>query len=85
MKSGTNAIEHTKGAKGSDILVKTDGYGFEVSGLSDGDNVAVYTESGMLIGKAKAQGGSAHVDASSYSNGIYIIKAGGKSLKMVKK
>lgn len=85
LKSGTNAIEHTKGAKGSDILVKADGYGFEVSGLADGDNVAIYTESGMLIGKAKAQGGSAHVDASSYSNGIYIIKAGGKSLKMVKK
>ena len=30
-------------------------------------------------------GGSAHVDAASYPNGVYVIKAGGRSLKMVKK
>lgn len=85
LKSGTNAVEQVQTAKGADILVKTDGYGFEVSGLADGDNVMIYTQSGMLVGKARVNGSTAHVDASSYSNGIYIIKAGGKSLKMVKK
>ena len=45
----------------------------------------VYSQNGMLIGKAKAKGGSAHVDATSYPNGVYVIKAGGRSLKMVKK
>ncbi len=85
LKSVATAVEQLKAVRGGDILVKSNGYGFEVSGLADGDPVAVYTQGGMLVGKAQAKGGTAHVDASAYSNGIYIIKAGGKSLKMVKK
>jgi|GEM_PF-278563 len=85
LRSVANAVEQIKGRKGGDILVKADGYGFEVSGLADGDEVSVYTQGGVLMGKVRGKDGSAHVDASSYANGIYIIKAGGRSLKMVKK
>lgn len=68
-----------------DILVRTDGYGFHVSGLTDGDQVRVYTVGGQLVGAAKAQNGTATVDGSSLANGVYVIKAGGRSLKMIKK
>lgn len=79
------AVDKTKKAAAGDITVKANGYAFEVSGLQDNADVAVYTQNGMLVGKAKASDGSARVDASGYSAGVYIIKAGGRSLKMIKK
>lgn len=82
---GTTAVDKLKNSVGGDITVKADGYGFEVSGLKDGADVAVYSQGGTLMGKAKAGGGSAQVDASGYPGGVYIIKAGGRSLKMIKK
>lgn len=81
----TSSVEQIKNAAKGDILVKANGYAFEIAGLADGDEVAVYAENGSLVGKAKAIGGSAQVDASGYAGGVYIIKAGGRSLKMVKK
>lgn len=84
-RDGTTAVDKIKNTVGGDILVKTDGYGIDVSGLKDGDNVMVYTQGGTLVAKSNSQNGNAHVDGSSFSKGIYVIKAGGKSLKMVKK
>lgn len=69
----------------ADITVRSTGYSFEVQGLADGDEVAVYTQNGALMGRAKSTGGSASIDASAYVNGVYVIKAGGRSLKMLKR
>lgn len=84
-RDGTTAVDKIKNTVGGDILFKTDGYDIDVSGLKDGDNVMVYTQGGTLVAKSNSQNGNAHVDGSSFSKGIYVIKAGGKSLKMVKK
>ena len=85
LKANATGINPITGKADGKIIVKADGYGFDVSGLANGADVMVYSQNGMLIGKAKAKGGSAHVDAASYPNGVYVIKAGGRSLKMVKK
>ena len=85
LKANATGITTITGKADDKIIVKADGYGFDVSGLANGAEVMVYSQNGMLIGKAKAKGGSAHVDAASYPNGVYVIKAGGRSLKMVKK
>ena len=85
LKANATGINPITGKADGKIIVKADGYGFDVSGLANGAEVMVYSQNGMLIGKAKAKGGSAHVDAASYPNGVYVIKAGGRSLKMVKK
>lgn len=83
--AGATAVDKIKNTAAGDITVRTNGYSFEVSGLQDNAEVAVYSQNGTLVGKAKASGGSAQVDASAYSGGVYIIKAGGRSLKMIKK
>lgn len=85
MFGAATAVDKIKDAVAGDITVRTNGYSFEVSGLQDNAEVAVYSQNGTLVGKAKAAGGSAQVDAAGYSGGVYIIKAGGRSLKMIKK
>ena len=85
LKANATGITPITGKADGKIIVKANGYGFDVSGLANGADVMVYSQNGMLIGKAKAKDGSAHVDAASYPNGVYVIKAGGRSLKMVKK
>ncbi len=83
--TAATAVDKIRNAAAGDITVKANGYSFEVSGLQDNAEVAVYSQNGTLVGKAKAAGGSAQVDAAGYSGGVYIIKAGGRSLKMIKK
>lgn len=85
LNSGTTGIGILQTAPKQQVLVRTDGYGFHVSGLNDGDQVRVYTAGGMLVGQAKAADGTAFVDGSQLANGVYVIKAGGRSLKMIKK
>lgn len=85
LKANATGINPITGKADGKIIVKADGYGFDVSGLANGAEVMVYSQNGMLIGEAKAKDGSARVDAASYPNGVYVIKAGGRSLKMVKK
>lgn len=84
-RDGATAITQLKNQEKTDVTIRTNGYGIEVAGLADGDDVAVYTQNGMLVGKAKSVGGSANIDASGYADGIYVVKAGEHSLKMVKK
>lgn len=79
------AIGSVGDGRGTDIVVRSDGYAFTVSGLTDGQRVSVYTSGGALVSSAVSLDGAARVDASSYPDGVYVIKAGGKSLKMVKR
>lgn len=68
----------------TDVVVSTQGYAVTVSGLGSGDEVSLYDLSGKLVGKAAAKNGSATVDASAIS-GAAIVKAAGKSVKIIKK
>lgn len=67
------------------ITVRSDGYSFVVSGLKAYDTAVLYTQDGRLAAKAKAIDGNATIDASSLANGVYVIKAAGRSLKMIKR
>ena len=50
----------------------------------NGKALEVYTVFGKLAGKAVAKGGKATVNAASLTNGVYVIKAEGQALKMIK-
>lgn len=81
----SDGIGSLKSANESAIVVRSTGYRVEVSGLNAHDDVTVYTQGGQLVGHAKASDGRASIDASGWSNGVYVIKAGSRSLKMVKR
>lgn len=66
------------------IKVRANGYTITAEGMTDGKTLEVYTAAGKLAAKATARGGKATVDAASLAAGVYVIKAEGQSLKVVK-
>lgn len=67
------------------ITVRSAGYTITADGLTDGTVMEVYATNGALVGKTTAKGGKAVLDASGLSAGVYVVKAGDQSLKMVKR
>lgn len=67
------------------ITIRSNGYKITAEGIADGTTLEVYSQNGQLMGKAKAYDGHATYDATSLPLGIYVVKAGTGSLKMVKK
>ena len=80
--STTGLVQLTKQ---SPITLRSNGYVITAEGMTDGKALEVYTVSGKLAGKAVAKGGKATVNAASLTNGVYVIKAEGQALKMIKK
>ena len=80
--SAAAGINQTKAAK--TIKVRSNGYTITAEGMTDGKLLEVYTASGKLAGKAVAHGGKATIDAAGLTQGVYIVKAEGQSLKLVK-
>lgn len=60
------------------------GENLNVSGTTAGETVAVYDLKGALVASAVAEEGVTSVPASSFANGIYIVKSGEKVTKVVK-
>ena len=81
-RSPTGLVQLTKQ---SPITLRSNGYVITAEGMTDGKALEVYTVSGKLAGKAVAKGGKATVNAASLTNGVYVIKAEGQALKMIKK
>ena len=54
-------------------------------GMTDGKLLEVYTANGSLAAQATARGGKAKIDATQLAAGVYVVKAEGQSLKMVKR
>lgn len=71
--------------KDEKVVVRTDKYTLTAEGLTDGTLLEVYTTDGARMAQARAAGGRASVDAASLRPGIYIVKAGKYSLKVVKR
>lgn len=67
------------------ITVRSAGYTISAEGLSDGTVMEVYAANGALVGKTTAKGGKAVLDATSLGTGVYVVKAGDQSVKMVKR
>lgn len=71
-------------AKGS-VKVVSDGYSVTAEGMTDGKMLEMYTAAGKLVSKTVAHNGTATIDATSLPSGVYVIKAQGQTLKVVKK
>lgn len=82
-KKETTSIE---GVKSGDVKleISADGNNYRVSGLSDGTDVRVYSVSGVQVFAGKAFGGEVVIPAYSWNKGIYVINAGGNSVKVLK-
>ena len=83
LTASTTGIGQVKAS--APITIRSNGYTITAEGMTDGKALEVYTASGKLAGKAVAKGGKATVNAASLTNGVYVIKAEGQALKMVKK
>lgn len=66
-------------------VIRSDDYTFTAENLAEGDYLDVYTLGGERVAHAQASNGKAYVDASQWQNGTYIIKAGKKTIKMLKR
>lgn len=82
-KKETTSIE---GVESGDVKleISADGNNYRVSGLSDGTDVRVYSVSGVQVFAGKAFGGEVVIPADSWNKGIYVINAGGNSVKVLK-
>lgn len=82
-KNETTSIE---GVESGDVKleISADGNNYRVSGLSDGTDVRVYSVSGVQVFAGKAFGGEVIIPADSWNKGIYVINAGGNSVKVLK-
>jgi len=68
--------------QGRAILVSREGKALAVSGIGNGETVALYDLSGRLISEATSADGTARLDASRAEGDVVIVKAGERTLKV---
>lgn len=81
------AFDSTTGIKGvtvADMHGIVDGK-LVVDGLTDGSVVKVVDMKGNVVTTCKAEGTTANVSVDGLSSGVYIMTAGGKAMKFMKK
>ena len=69
----------------SPITIRSNGYAITADGMTDGKTLEVYTSSGSLVATAMARDGKATIDMAQLAFGVYVVKAEGQSLKVVKR
>ncbi len=85
LTSTATGIHSTPTADAHNITVRSAGYTIMAEGLADGTVMEVYAANGALVGKTTAKGGKAVLDAAGLGAGVYVVKAGDQSVKMVKR
>lgn len=75
----------TAAGASSNVTIKANGSEVSVSGLQAGTLVAVYDMNGRMAARVKAQGESVSLDATSLKSGVYVVRAGNKAVKILKK
>ncbi len=85
LTSTATGIHSTPTADAHNITVRSAGYTITAEGLADGTVMEVYAANGALVGKTTAKGGKAVLDAAGLGAGVYVVKAGDQSVKMVKR
>ena len=71
--------------KQSAITIRSNGYAITAEGMTDGKTLEVYTTGGSLVATAVAREGKATIDMAQLTTGVYVVKAEGQSLKVVKR
>lgn len=79
----TSGIESVKNDGGE--LVSQDGYNFRFSNLKEDTLVQIYSVNGSLISTYKSEGKQITISLGDHANGVYIIKVGGTSYKVIKR
>jgi hypothetical protein len=54
-----------------------------ISNISKGENISVYDLSGKILFQTKSPGNSLNINTSSYKNGIYLVKVGENTTKII--
>lgn len=67
------------------ITIRYNGSNITAEGMADGKTLDVYAADGAAVAKAVARGGKATIDVSALAAGVYVVKAEGQSLKMMKR
>lgn len=83
LTSGATSVASVKASRA--ITLRSDGYTITADGMTDGAELAVYTAGGAVAARATAHGGHARIDASRLGSGVYVVRAEGQSMKMVKR
>lgn len=68
-----------------EVLVSQDGYNFRFCNLKENTPVQVYSVNGSLISAQKNKGRHFTISLGDHANGVYIIKVGDTSYKVIKR
>lgn len=83
LTAGTTSITQKKDGNG--IILRSYDNMVSAEGMADGKVLEIFSAGGELVKKVVSTNGKATADVHSLANGIYVIKADGQSLKMVKR
>ena len=84
--SGIEGVAVSAVGQPSNALFNYDGGAVSVTGLAAGERMTVATSGGAVIAVASANSeGCASVDLSGEAGGIYLVSAGGRAVKVIKK
>lgn len=75
----------SKQSYSSRIVLRSNGNTVSAEGIADGETLEIFSTNGQLLAKAVARSGKATADVASLPNGVYVVKAQGQKLKMVKR
>ena len=77
VSDAATAIDKPTTAARPKFTVRDTATGIEVSGVSEGDNIRVYTASGQLVGWTVSKGSSCHLPLTGH--GVYVVTNGVQS------
>ena len=69
--------------RGNAILIHSNNGTLNITGVSDGTDIAVYTSTGMMVSSVKASGTSTSIATSLRSGEVAIVKIGDKAVKVM--
>jgi len=55
-----------------------------LQGLKQGETVELFTLQGQLVGRNRSDGESIQIDLTSFLSGVYLVKAGARTIKLIK-
>ena len=76
-------ISNIATARGNAILIQSNNGTLNISGAQDGDNIAIYTLSGAMVGSSKATGASTTFTTNLKRGEMVIVRVRDKSVKIV--
>ena len=67
------------------VSISQDGYNFVFSNLKENTFTHVYSVNGTLVSSHKNEGKQTRISLGNHANGVYIIKVGDTSFKVIKR